>query len=83
MMKSCEVNKFFKISSHVRREKCATLCMVQDENEVCVGLRCVIGRRRSSRAWRSRWRSRPWSQPSSTPFRTFLPVVVFVRNNAT
>ena len=29
MMKSCEVNKFFKISSHVRREKCATLCMVE------------------------------------------------------
>lgn len=40
MMRSCEVNKFFKISSHVRREKCATLCMVQDENEVCVG--CVV-----------------------------------------
>ena len=36
VMKASEVNKFFRISTHIRKEKCATLCMVRGMNDVSV-----------------------------------------------
>ena len=36
IMKASEVNKFFRITTHIRREKCATLCMVRGLNDVRV-----------------------------------------------
>lgn len=36
IMKASEVNKFFRITTHIRKEKCATLCMVRGLNDVRV-----------------------------------------------